>query len=154
MQQGYKVQTKPSDKSVRPESTKVREDGFGEILEESAGVEKASRRKCEDLVKSQRKAPMLEFFLSSCRARSRLWRSSKRLVVGQLYSQVVREQVKCKKPNVFRMPKQNKPQNTKHQPNTKRKKTSRKQSETLRFQNNEIFGALSTSSRRHSDSRK
>ena len=49
------------------------------------------------------------------------------------YSQVVREQVKCKKPNVFRMPKQNQPQNTKHQPNTKRKKTSRKQSETLRF---------------------
>ena len=41
--------------------------------------------------------------------------------------------MKCKKPNVFRMPKQNQPQNTKHQPNTKRKKTSRKQSETLRF---------------------
>lgn len=59
------------------------------------------------------------------------------------YSQIVREQVKCKKPNVFRMPKQNQPQNTKHKTNTTRKKTSRKQSK-----NNEILGALSTSSQR------
>ena len=31
-------------------------------------------------------ANCLNFFFSSCRARSRLWRSSKRLVVGQLFS--------------------------------------------------------------------
>ena len=85
------------------------------------------------------------------------------------YSQIVREQVKCKKPDVFRMQKQNKPRNKntnqtrqaetkqtpkhKHKPNTTRRKTSSKLSETLRFQD-EILGALSTSSRRHSDSRK
>ena len=70
------------------------------------------------------------------------------------YSQVVREQVKCKKPDVFRMQKQNKPPKHKHKPNTTRRKTSSKLSETLRFQKDEILGALSTSSRRHSDSRK
>ena len=71
------------------------------------------------------------------------------------YSQVVREQVKCKKPDVFRLQEtKTSPKTQKHQPNTKRKKTSRKLSETLRIQNDEILGALSSSSRRHSDSRK
>ena len=69
------------------------------------------------------------------------------------YSQVEREQVKCKKPDVFRLQKQNKPRNT-NTNQTQTKKTSRKLSETLRFQNDEILGALNTSSRRHSDSRR
>ena len=34
------------------------------------------------------------------------------------YSEVVREQVKCKKPDVFRMPKQNDPEQHKHKPKT------------------------------------
>ena len=42
------------------------------------------------------------------------------------YSQVVREQVKCKKPDVFRMQKQQKTSKHKHKPNTARRKTSRK----------------------------
>ena len=70
------------------------------------------------------------------------------------YSQVVREQVKCKKPDVFRRRNKNKPQNQQKQHNTQKRKTSSKLSETqLRFQNNEILGALSSSSRRHRDSR-
>ena len=86
--------------------------------------------------------------VSSCRARSRLRRSWKRLVGDQLF-------LGCKRTGEIwnakswiskEAPKQ------KHKPNTKRKKTSRKLSETLRFQNNEILGALSTSSRPHSDS--
>ena len=45
---------------------------------------------------------------------------------------------------------ENKPQNTKkHKPNTRSKKISRKLSEILRFQNNKILGALSSSVRRH-----
>ena len=93
------------------------------------------------------------FFLSSCRARSRLGRSSKRLVVGQLFSGCERtgemQKARCL-PNAGtkQTPKH------KHKPNTTRRKTSSKLSETLRFPKDEILGALSTSSRRHSDSRK
>ena len=62
------------------------------------------------------------------------------------YSQVVREQVKCKKPDVVQIAKpKTSPTTNKHQQNTQTKKTSRKLSETLRFQNNEILGALSSS---------
>ena len=72
-------------------------------------------------------------------------------------SQIVREQVKSKKPDVFTKRKQKQKQVPKqtNQHNTQKKKTSSRLSETqLRFQNNEILGALSSSSRRHSDSRK
>ena len=93
------------------------------------------------------------FFSSSCRARSRLGRPSKRLVVGQLFSGCERtgemQKARCL-PNAEtkQTPKH------KHKPNTTRRKTSSKLSETLRFQKDEILGALSTSSRRHSDYRK
>ena len=93
------------------------------------------------------------FFFSSCRARSRLRRSSKRLVVGQLFSGCKRTG-EMQKAGCLPIAKTKQTPKHKHKPNTKRKKTSRKLSETLRFQNDEILGALNTSSQRHSDSRK
>jgi len=50
------------------------------------------------------------------------------------YSQVVREQVKSKKPGVFRMPKQSNPKTQTQTKNTTRRKTPRNLGETLRFQ--------------------
>ena len=50
------------------------------------------------------------------------------------------------------MPKQTNPE-TQTQTKTTNRKTPSKLSETLRFQKDKILGALSTSSRRHSDSR-
>ena len=72
-------------------------------------------------------------FFSSYRARSRLGRSLKRLVVVN-YSQVVREQVKCKKSDVFQMPKQNHSETQTQTKNTTRRKTPSNLGETLRFQ--------------------
>ena len=92
-------------------------------------------------------------FFSSCRARSRLGRSSKRLVVGQLFSGCERTGEMQKARCLLNAETKQTPKH-KHKPNTTRRKTSSKLSETLRFQKDEILGALSTSSRRHSDSRK
>ena len=100
---------------------------------------------------------LMIFFCSSCRARSRLWRSSKRLVVGQLFSGCKRTGEMQKAGCLLEVKTSNKtpkPNNNQHKPQQK-KKTSSIQSETkLRFQNNEILGALTSSSRRHRNFRK
>ena len=113
--------------------------------------------RCTDFGNVEYREPGLEsvrvsFFFSTCRARSRLGRSSKRLVVGQLFSGCKRTG-EMQKPDVFQCRNKTTPKH-KHKPNTARRKTSSKLSETLRFQKDEILGALSTSSRRHSNSRK
>ena len=94
------------------------------------------------------------FSTSGRSARSRLGRSSKRLVVDQLFSRCKRtggkQKGRC-------LPKSRSKQKTnpKHkQANTQQRKTSRNLSETLRFQKNKILERLSTSSRRHSNYRK
>ena len=73
------------------------------------------------------------FFLSSCRARSRLGRSSKRLVVDQLFSRCTRTGEK-QKARCLPKSKQNKPQTQTQPKQTQQTKTPRKLSETLRFQ--------------------
>ena len=81
-------------------------------------------------VLSWKRHAMDVFFLSSCRARSRLGRSSKRLVVGQPFSSCKRTDEKqkaseCRNKRTLKH---------KHKPNTTRRKTTSKPSETLRFQ--------------------
>ena len=104
-------------------------------------------------VQSSKIVSEIQFFFSSCHARSRLGRSSKRLVVGQLFSGCKRTGEMQKAGCLPNAETEQTPKH-KHKPNTTRRKTSSKLSETLRFQNDEILGALSTYSRRHSDSRK
>ena len=95
-----------------------------------------------------------KFFCSSCRARSRLWRSSKRLWSVN-YSQVVREQVKMQKTGCPQWRKQTK-QTPK--PNKQPNKPPRKEEDiqwtkwnkTYALRTNWTLGALSSSSRRHS----
>ena len=84
---------------------------------------------------------IIVFFISSCRARSRLGRSSKRLVVGQLFSSCKRtgemQKARCL-PNA----ETKQPRNTNTKKHTTRRKTPSNQSETLRFQKDEILGTL------------
>ena len=93
------------------------------------------------------------FFFSSCRARSRLGQSSKRLVVDQLFSRCKRTGEKQKARCLPKAETKQPPKQTQTK-NTQQRKTPRNLSETLRFQKDEILGTLSTSSRRHSNSRK
>ena len=92
------------------------------------------------------------FFCSSCRARSRLWRSSKRLWSVN-YSQVVREQVKMQKtgcPQQWKQTKQTPKPNKQQNHHPEKKKASSELSETINyaFRTNRTLGALSSSSRR------
>ena len=54
--------------------------------------------------------------------------------------------MKCKKPDVFRMPKQNNPETQTQTKNTTRRKTPSNLGETLRFQKDEILATLSPAS--------
>ena len=89
---------------------------------------------------SQRNLIALAFFFSSCRARSRLGQSSKRLVVDQLFSLCKRTGEK-QKARCLPKSKQNQPQ-TQTQPKQKTtEEDTRQLSETLRFQKNNPRGA-------------
>ena len=79
-----------------------------------------------------RDQPTKYVFLSSCRARSRLGRSSKRLVVDQL-SRCTRKGEK-QKARCLPKSKQNKLQTQTQPKQPQQRKTARKLSETLRFQ--------------------
>ena len=84
----------------------------------------------------------LEFFFLAHAVRARGSDGHQNVLWSVNYSQIVREQVKCKKPDVFRLQETKtspKTQNT--NPTQKERRHPRKLSETLRIQNNEILGA-------------
>ena len=95
------------------------------------------------------KADWIQFFLSSCRARSRLRRSSKRFVLDWQFPHVgekVRRKARCLQYKTGEQAKNNTTHNKPKQP----KKTPRKLRETLRFQ--KVPKPLSTASRCYSKS--
>ena len=92
------------------------------------------------------------FFLSSCRARSRLWRSSKRIVFDQLFSHCSRTGEKQKARCLPKL-KQTNPKH-KHNPKQHNQEDTQKTRWNTTLSEGKILMPLSTSSRWHSNSRK